>query len=48
MPLNTKHRPLYHLNIHNVYIYVLSKTKVKFGALEVPFKKNLFGKKNNH
>ena len=31
-----------------IYIYVLSKTKVKLGGLEVPFKKNLVGKKNNY
>ena len=30
-----------------MFIYVLSKTKVKLGRLEVPFKKNSFGKKNN-
>ena len=31
-------------------IYVLSKTKVKvkLGGLEVPFKKNSFGRKNNY
>ena len=40
--------PLYHLNIYKVYIYALSKTKVKLGGLEVPFKKNSFGKKNNY
>ena len=32
-----------------MHIYVLSKTKVKLGGLEVPFKKNkLFCKKNNY
>ena len=32
-----------------MYIYVLlSKTKVKLGGIEVPFKKNSFGKKNNY
>ena len=30
-----------------MHIYVLSKNKVKLGGLEVPFKKNSFGKKNN-
>ena len=41
---------LYHLKLYNVYIsiYVLSKTKVKLGGLEVPFKKNSFRKKNNY
>ena len=29
-------------------MYVLSKTKVKLGGLEVPFKKNSFGKKNDY
>ena len=31
-----------------MYIFVLSKNKVKLGGLEVPFKKNSFGKKNNY
>ena len=31
-----------------MHIYVLSKNKVKLGGLEVPFKKNSFGKKNNY
>ena len=31
-----------------MYIYALSKTKVKVRELEVPFKKNSFGKKNNY
>ena len=30
------------------YIYALSKTKVKFGGLEIPFRKNSFGKKTNY
>ena len=29
-------------------MYVLSKTKVKFGGLEIPFKKNSFGKETNY
>ena len=29
-------------------VYVLSKNKVKLGGLEIPFKKNSFGKKNNY
>ena len=34
---------------YTVHIYILSKTKVKLGGLEVPFKrKNLFCKKNNY
>ena len=34
--------------LHNTTIYVLSKNKVKLGGLEVPFKNNSFGKKNNY
>ena len=29
-------------------MYVLSKSQVKLGGFEVPFKKNSFGKKNNY
>ena len=41
---------LYHLNIDNyiMHIYVLSKTKVKLGGIQVSFKNNSFGKKNNY
>ena len=31
-----------------MYIYVLSKNKVKLGGLEILFKNNSFGKKNNY
>ena len=31
-----------------MHIYVLSENKVKLGRLEVPFKNNSFGKKNNY
>ena len=31
-----------------MHIYVLSKNKVNFGGLEVPFKNNSFGKKSNY
>ena len=31
-----------------MHIYVLSKSKVKLGGLEVPFKNNSFGKKSNY
>ena len=31
-----------------MHIYVLSKNKVKLGGLDVPFKNNSFGKKNNY
>ena len=31
-----------------MHIYVLLKNKVKLGGLEIPFKKNSFGKKNNY
>ena len=30
-----------------MYMYI-SKTKVKHGGFEVPFKKNSYGKKNNY
>ena len=31
-----------------MHIYVLSKNKVQLEGLEVPFKNNSFGKKNNY
>ena len=36
---------LYHLNIYNVYMCII---KVKLEGLEVPFKKNSLGEKNNY
>ena len=41
---------LYNNNIYNyiMYIYVLSKAKVDLRGLEVPFKNNYFGQKNNY